>query len=89
MKRVKAEVTGHVQGVGFRAFVQEEALEYAVQGTVQNTANDSVLIHVQGDSDRVDHFLKAVVKGNRFSKVAEIMQKEEPVQEGESTFRIV
>ena len=42
-------VTGVVQGVGFRPFVDRLARRYALAGWVRNTAG-AVEIHVEGDS---------------------------------------
>ena len=36
------KVTGRVQGVGFRMFVQEEALRLGLSGWVRNCADESV-----------------------------------------------
>ena len=50
------EVSGIVQGVGFRPFVYRLASELSLAGTITNTAA-GVAIEVQGPDDAVDTFL--------------------------------
>lgn len=56
-QRVRVEVEGTVQGVGFRPFVYRLAHELGLTGWVQNTRND-VLIEVEGNVTIVDEFLQ-------------------------------
>jgi hydrogenase maturation protein HypF len=53
------EVTGVVQGVGFRPFVHRLALRYALAGWVRNVAG-TVEIHVEGDAEQLDEFEAAL-----------------------------
>lgn len=68
MKRYEVEVTGRVQGVGFRAFVEQTASQYPVTGTVQNRPEGSVVIQVQGEETEIEQFLAKVGQGNHFAK---------------------
>jgi len=54
--RKAIDVTGIVQGVGFRPFIYRLAQECKLSGFIANTPA-GVTIEVQGDGDRVDHFL--------------------------------
>lgn len=56
-QRVRVEVEGTVQGVGFRPFVYRLARELRLTGWVQNTRN-GVLIEVEGNSSVVEEFLQ-------------------------------
>ncbi|MFZ3014482.1 MAG: carbamoyltransferase HypF [Nitrospira sp.] len=56
-QRVRVEVEGTVQGVGFRPFVYRLARELGLTGWVQNTRND-VLIEVEGNLPVVEEFLQ-------------------------------
>ena len=53
--RLRLDVRGAVQGVGFRPFVHRLASEEHLPGWVRNTA-DGVTIEVEGPSRRVDRF---------------------------------
>ncbi len=47
-------VTGHVQGVFFRASMRERADQLGVTGWVRNAPDGSVRAHLEGDADAVD-----------------------------------
>ena len=47
-------VTGHVQGVFFRASTRDRARDAGVAGWVRNRPDGSVEAHLQGPADAVD-----------------------------------
>ena len=53
-------VWGRVQGVGFRFFTQQLAIQLDITGTVQNKMDGSVLAVAQGEADTVYHFIERV-----------------------------
>lgn len=53
------QVTGVVQGVGFRPFVYREARAHNVAGWVLNTV-EGVTIHAEGETDALDRFVMAL-----------------------------
>ncbi|WP_298729487.1 acylphosphatase [uncultured Granulicatella sp.] len=53
-------VWGRVQGVGFRFFTQQLAIQLDITGTVQNKMDGSVLTVAQGEADTVYHFIERV-----------------------------
>lgn len=55
--RIRIAVTGVVQGVGFRPFVYNLALQHKLSGWVRNN-NGVVQIEIQGASAAVDAFIK-------------------------------
>ncbi|MGZ9140548.1 MAG: carbamoyltransferase HypF, partial [Nitrospira sp.] len=57
VQRLRVEVEGTVQGVGFRPFVYRLARGLELTGWVQNTRN-GVLIEVEGDSPAIETFLQ-------------------------------
>lgn len=61
--------TGRVQGVGFRMYVQQHALELGITGWVKNMSDGSVTMEVQGDSAAVDKLEQIIRAGNYFIKV--------------------
>ena len=63
MKRVRAVVTGRVQGVGFRWFVRQEARRLGVAGWVRNLPDGTVEIETAGDDAAVDRLMAHVRVG--------------------------
>lgn len=57
VQRLRVEVEGTVQGVGFRPFVYRLAHELGLSGWVRNTRN-GVLVEVEGDSPAIETFLQ-------------------------------
>jgi len=55
----KVELSGIVQGVGFRPFVYQLAHRYDLKGFVQNN-NDGVELQIEGVSKQVETFIKAL-----------------------------
>ncbi|MEQ1884910.1 MAG: acylphosphatase [Bryobacteraceae bacterium] len=62
-------ISGRVQGVGFRAFTQQAALEIGVTGWVRNLANGRVEAHANGTPVQLDAFEGRVRTGPRRSQV--------------------
>lgn len=58
--RLRLQISGLVQGVGFRPFVFRLAEESGLNGYVLNDTS-GVLVEVEGDKDRLDFFLHRVV----------------------------
>lgn len=75
--RVHIWVTGHVQDVGFRAFVISSAEIIGVTGWVRNVGRDTVETVAEGTRQQVDQFIKAVKTGPRSSYVDESRVEEE------------
>lgn len=61
---------GRVQGVGFRWWTREIAVELRIRGTVRNLADGSVEIHAAGPPTAVEAFLRKVLRGPSHSRVA-------------------
>lgn len=59
--RLKLEITGLVQGVGFRPFVYRLAEELGLKGYVQNNTT-GVCVEVEGEKRLLDHFLIRIDK---------------------------
>ena len=86
MKRYHVIVEGRVQGVGFRGFCMLQAQRRNLTGTVRNLSNGMVEIFIQGDEAKIDEFLAAVEKGDRFIRTDNITIKETKVVENEKRF---
>lgn len=66
------QISGHVQGVGFRYFVQKEAIKYGIKGYVKNMNNGNVFIHAECSELNLDFFLAACRKGPAMARVQDI-----------------
>ena len=58
MKKIRAIVSGKVQGVGFRFSTQQQARQIGVNGYVRNLKNGDVEIVALGNTEKVDTLLK-------------------------------
>lgn len=66
---VRCTVTGKVQGVGYRNFVEEVAKEYELVGYVQNKRDGSVEVVAQGLPDELKVFIEKLQEGSVLAKV--------------------
>jgi acylphosphatase len=62
-------VTGRVQGVGFRVFVQRTGQQLGLSGWVKNNADGSVTGLAEGEQGLLVEFIKQLKVGNRWSSV--------------------
>ena len=68
-RTVRAMITGRVQGVGFRAFVEREAKARNLKGWVRNRRDGSVEAAFSGPTDVVDDMLATCRRGPDYSRV--------------------
>ena len=68
----RAVVTGHVQGVFFRAHVQQAAERAGVAGWAANRPDGSVEIHAEGEPEAVEAVLGAARSGPSGARVADV-----------------
>ena len=69
LKAVKIVVSGLVQGVGFRYFVQSTANNFGLTGYVRNLYNGDVETEAEGDEEILKRFVDKVKIGPRFAHV--------------------
>ncbi len=70
--RAQITVTGLVQGVGFRWFVQKRAAELSLRGFVKNLDNGDVYAEAEGEKDIVEALIEKIKKGPSFSRVKDV-----------------
>lgn len=58
MKAMKVRVEGHVQGVGFRWWVNWQASQLGLAGHAKNLPDDSVEVVAQGEPRAVDTLVR-------------------------------
>ena len=86
--RVHAWVKGRVQAVGFRAFVQQKAVQIGVTGWVRNVGYDTVEAVAEGNRSQIDRFLEMVKQGPNASRVDESHEEWEGVTGEFTTFQV-
>jgi len=69
MKRLVADVTGIVQGVGFRSFVERSAAQLGVTAVADNMDDGSVHVLASGDEERLLRLVALLRQGSRYSSV--------------------
>jgi acylphosphatase len=62
-------VTGHVQGVFFRAWARSQAERLGLNGWIRNCADGSVEAHVEGDEAKVRWFVDVLNEGSPNARV--------------------
>jgi acylphosphatase len=67
--RIHVWVHGRVQGVGFRAFVQQNAVQIGVTGWVRNVGYDTVEAVAEGTKEQTEDFLRIMKRGPVASRV--------------------
>ncbi len=61
--RMHVIVSGRVQGVGFRWFVREAAIELDLAGWVRNRPDGNVEVAADGEEERVTRFRAILLEG--------------------------
>jgi hydrogenase maturation protein HypF len=87
MQRRVIEVTGIVQGVGFRPFVYNLAIHLKLSGFVRNEAT-RVLIEVEGEPAALDQFLAELADQPPPLAYIEAISWKEQAPRGDNQFRI-
>jgi len=68
----RAIVSGRVQGVGFRWFVQDRAEELGLRGTVCNRRDGSVEVQAAGERETLEQLLTLLRRGPSASRVDDV-----------------
>ena len=90
MRKVKMNVQGRVQGVGFRYMTKMVADQLGVTGTVKNEDDGSVTIEAIGNDDIIQKFSEEVKKSPSPSgRVQYVDVQEDPMIEERKKFDVV
>ena len=81
-------IKGRVQGVFFRANLQEKAYEYNITGWVTNNYDGSVEAVFEGENENVKKIVKWCHRGPRGAVVTEVQVNDEEYTDSFSTFSI-
>ncbi|MDX2159503.1 MAG: acylphosphatase [Hyphomicrobiaceae bacterium] len=81
---VRLRIEGRVQGVGFRAFVEREAVALGLDGWVRNRRDGGVEAVVVGPAPAVEQLVARVSQGPRAARVdmIKVLDDSEPVGPG-------
>ena len=88
VKRLSIVVTGRVQGVGYRFFVEDLAQSLGLSGWVRNNPDRTVECEAQGEESVLEEFCKELKKGPPLSRVNDVLASEVPLAEGAYGFEI-
>ena len=74
MKKMHAIITGRVQGVGFRYFVQKAANDRGVTGWTRNLPDGTVEVEAEADADTLEDFRQTLWAGPALSRVDDVKE---------------
>lgn len=77
LKRVHIFISGRVQGIFFRSFIQRRALMLDLKGWVRNTEDDRVEAVFEGSESRIQSILEYCGQGPPGAEIENIDVKEE------------
>ncbi len=80
-KTVAITVRGKVQGVWFRKYTVDKALQLQLTGTVRNTADGDVVIVATGSDDQLADFIEWCWMGSPKSKVTSVTVEDRELME--------
>lgn len=86
--RIHVWVHGRVQGVGFRAFVQQNAIQIGVTGWVRNVGYGTVEAVAEGSKEQIDDFLRMMKRGPLSSRVDDSREEWGQVTGEFNSFRV-
>ncbi|MBK9082812.1 MAG: acylphosphatase [Rhizobiales bacterium] len=72
MTSVRIRAVGRVQGVGYRAFVEREALRLGLSGWARNCADGTVEAVIAGEAAAVEAMLAAMRRGPTHARVNDL-----------------
>jgi acylphosphatase len=81
-RRVRALVSGHVQGVGYRWFVRGLASDAGLAGSARNLPDGRVEVVLEGPDDAVAGALRALDGPRAPGSVTAVDSRDEPAQGG-------
>ena len=69
-------ISGHVQGVGFRFYMERKARALGIRGWVRNLRDRSVEAMIQGSNEAVDAMITWAQRGPPHAVVSEVKVKD-------------
>lgn len=88
MSTALLKITGHVQGVFYRAHAQEEAKKLGLKGYAKNLPEGSVEALVQGPEEKIKQFINWAKEGSPRAEVKNVEIKWDNVEKEFPDFEI-
>lgn len=89
MIQMRCVVEGNVQGVAYRAYVQDSATELGIVGYVQNKSDGTVIVVAQGLPDTLKDFVEYLHEGSSLSRVESVAVEWGSVKQTFSEFSVL
>jgi acylphosphatase len=86
--RAMVTITGLVQGVNFRHYTREAALQFNVNGWVRNLPDGSVQGCFEGEDEDVNALIAWCRTGPSWARVEEVVVRQEPYRREFDDFQI-
>ena len=74
----RVRITGRVQGVFFRAWTQQQAIDLGVNGWVRNCDDGSVEAHLEGDEAAMKALIQRMHQGPPAAEVEHVEIEDAP-----------
>lgn len=74
-------MSGRVQGVGFRWFVEKNATSIGLRGWVRNEDDGRVQVYALGTADQLNQLAGLLHQGPRMADVRGVEEQEAPMQQ--------
>jgi len=88
MRRIRAIVSGRVQGVSYRASTAREASRLGLVGWVKNRSDGRVELEAQGPDDKVGALVAWCHQGPPAASVSDVAVEDLPVTASEREFAV-
>jgi acylphosphatase len=88
VKAISGNITGKVQGVGYRMYIYRQADRLGLFGWVRNQPDGSVEFHCEGSDVDLSYFVELVKRGNDFTQVESLEYTESEAQ-NLTTFKVI
>lgn len=66
---IEAVVSGKVQGVAYRAYVDDAAVKLGLAGYAENNPDGTVTVVAQGETDALKEFIEWLYEGSLMAQV--------------------
>ena len=88
MKTLKIYITGTVQGIFFRKFIEERANELRIRGFVRNLDDGRVEVIIEGDEKKIEEMINICRQGSPHSTINNI-EIQELKHQGFNSFKVL
>jgi len=89
MIQMEAKISGQVQGVRFRVFVQDVATDMELVGSVRNLPDGTVEVIAQGMPDTLKEFVEYLHEGSLQAKVGSVAVEWQSASETFAEFSVL